>query len=138
MVQHIRLVGIEASDKQALGYTELAHGIPHIEGEFGDVLRRSHAELIGLCAFIFRRQTPLTTEWLRQADNLLDRKLDELQRLPASHPLDQTGVILPGGNRSSYPLRWAELLGEILHPLLYRYRSELLQAPIEPYFGSYR
>ncbi|MGB0126559.1 MAG: hypothetical protein WBP72_02895, partial [Rhodocyclaceae bacterium] len=30
---------IENSGKLALGYTELAHGIPHVEGEFGDLLR---------------------------------------------------------------------------------------------------
>jgi hypothetical protein len=129
---------LEMSDKQALGYVELAHGIPHIEGEFGDLLRKSHAELIGLCAFIFKKQSALTSEWLTQAESLLDRKFDELQRSPASHPLDQTGVILPDGTTSSYPLRWAELLGEIVHPLFYKYRTELLQAPIEPYFGSYR
>jgi len=126
------------SDKLALGYTELAHGIPHIEGEFGDLLRRSHNELIGLCAFIFRKQSPLTEKWLNRANALLDQKFDDLQRSPASHPQDQTGVILPDGTKSSYPLRWAELLGEIVHPLFHEYRADLLHAPIEPYFGAYR
>jgi hypothetical protein len=129
---------LEASDKHALGYTELAHGIPHVKGELGDLLRESHAELIGLCAFIFKRQSPLTTEWLRQSEALLDTKLELLKQHPAIHPLDQTGVLLPDGTPSPYPLRWAELLGEIFHPLIYQFRSEIMQAPIEPYFGQYR
>jgi hypothetical protein len=129
---------IEASDKLALGYTELPHGIPHVEGEFGDLLRKSHAELIGLCAFIFKKNTPLTGEWLAQTERLLDAKLALLQQHPAQHPLDQTDVVLANGEKSRYPLRWAELLGEIFHPLVYEYRRHLLQAPIEPAFGGYR
>lgn len=129
---------LEASDKLALGYVEVAHGIPHVDGEFGDLLRRSHAELIGLCAFIFRKNTPLTAEWLAQTHRLLDAKLPLLRQHPAQHPMDQTGVILPDGKPSLYPLRWAELLGEIFHPLIYRHRADLLQAPIEPIFGGYR
>lgn len=129
---------LEASDKLALGYTEVPHGIPHVEGEFGDLLRRSHAELIGLCAFIFKKNTVLTKEWLEQTDRLLDAKLPLLQQHPAQHPMDQTGVILPNGQASQYPLRWAELLGEIFHPLIYKHRKKLLLAPIEPYFGNYR
>ncbi|RKP58455.1 glycosyltransferase [Pararobbsia silviterrae] len=129
---------LEASDKPVLGYAELPHGIPHVQGELGDRIRGAHAELIGLCAFIFKRQSALTAEWLRQTEALLDRKFEALQRHPACHPLDQTGVLLPDGTPSPYPLRWAELLGEIFHPLVYAHRAALLQAPIEPHFGSYR
>ncbi|MBB6253644.1 hypothetical protein [Nitrospirillum iridis] len=129
---------IAGSDKLALGYQELAHGIPHITGDFGDLLRRSHHELIGLCAFIFKRGTPLTAAWLARTEALLDAKLPELQHHPAIHPLDQTGILLPDGTPSPYPLRWAELLGEIFHPLTYEHRHQLLLLPIEPSFASYR
>ncbi|TWB29585.1 glycosyltransferase family 32 protein [Nitrospirillum bahiense] len=129
---------LAASDKLALGYQELAHGIPHITGEFGDLLRRSHQELIGLCAFIFRKGTPLTAAWLARTEALLDQKLEALRRHPAIHPLDQTGVLLPNGQPSPYPLRWAELLGEIFHPLTYEQRHQLLLSPIDPSFASYR
>ena len=101
-------------------------------------MRQSHKELIGLCAFIFKKQTPLTELWLAKTDRLLDEKLSQFERFPAQHSLDQTGVILPNGEPSPYPLRWAELLGEIFHPLIYEYRHELLLAPIEPIFGGYR
>jgi len=129
---------LEDSDKLALGYTELAHGIPHVSGGLGDQIRAAHAELIGLCAFIFRRNTPLTRAWLEQTEQLLDAKLASLQQNPARHPMDQTGVTLPDGTISAYPLRWAEMLGEIFHPLIYQYRPGLLRAPIEPIFASYR
>jgi hypothetical protein len=129
---------LENTDQLALGYTELAHGIPHIEGEFGDLLRRSHAELIGLCAFIFKKGTPLTERWLEQTERLLDAKLPMLKQHPARHCQDQAGVVLPNGETSSYPLRWAELLGEIFHPLIFEFRQSLIKAPIEPIFGEYR
>ncbi|QGZ62713.1 glycosyltransferase family 32 protein [Paraburkholderia acidisoli] len=129
---------LEQSDKMALGYTELPNGVVRLDGEFGERLRQSHADLIGLCAFIFRKRSPLTTAWLERTEALLDVKLEALQRHPAVHPQDQSGVILPDGTPSPYPLRWVELLGEILHPLLYEFRAELLHAPIEPFFGSYR
>ena len=129
---------LEDSDRLALGYAELAHGIPHITGPFGDQLRASHAELIGLCAFIFKKGTALTTEWLAQTEQVLDAKLPLLQQHPAQHPQDQAGVVLPNGEASLYPLSWSELLGNIFHPLIYRFRGELLQAPIEPFFGNYR
>ena len=57
---------------------------------------------------------------------------------PAQHPLDQTGVTLPDGNKSKYPLRWAEMLGEIFHPLIYNLRNKLDHAKIEPIFAGYR
>jgi len=129
---------LEGSDKLALGYTELPHGIPHVAGEFGDLLRKSHGELIGLCAFIFRKDTPLTQRWLEQTERVLDTKLAALEQHPAQHPQDQTGVVLPNGEKSKYPLRWAELLGEIFHPLIFASREKLLRAPIEPIFGGYR
>lgn len=129
---------LRTSSKLVLGYRELPHGIPHVQNEFGDILRANYAELIGCGAFIFKRKTPLTQQWFDQVQTLLDRKHEQLKENPAQHPLDQRNVILPDGETSKYPLEWAELLGEILHPLLYRFRDQLLQAPIEPFFGAYR
>ena len=129
---------LENSKSYALGYRELAHGMPHLSGESGDQIRASHNELIGLCAFIFKRNTELTHSWLDQTNLLLDKKLHLLIENPAQHPLDQKDVILPNGEISKYPLRWAEMLGEIFHPLIYNYRSKLDFARIEPVFSGYR
>lgn len=129
---------LEASPHWALGYTELAHGIPHLTGERGDTIRAAHRELIGLCAFIFRKHSPLASAWFAQANALLDAKREALSREPGKFALDQTGLVLPDGTASAYPLRWAELLGEILHPLFYEHRERLLKTDIEPVFHGYR
>lgn len=129
---------LESSDGYALGYRELAHGMPHLSGEIGDEIRAAHNELIGLCAFIFKKHTPLTQSWLDQTHAFLDNKLPHLIEHPAQHPLDQTDVILPNGDKSKYPLRWAEMLGEIFHPLIFKRKEHLLFNAIEPQFHGYR
>jgi len=129
---------IQQSDALALGYTEIPNGMPHLEGALGEQIQREHFRVIGLCAFIFRRQSLITSAWYAQMLSLLDRKLDQLRAHPAQHPQDQYGVQLPNGSFSSYPLHWAELLGEIFHPLIYHYRDRLLHAPIAPAFFGYR
>lgn len=122
----------------ALGYTELAEGIPHLTGPQGDLIRQAHQEIIGLCAFIFKPNTDLTLTWYKRLHELLDQKLQLLEAQPGKFSLDQQGLILPNGQASLYPLRWAEILGEILHPLFYENRNKLIKAPIAPKFHSYR
>lgn len=129
---------LRSSSRLVLGYQEVAHGIPHLQNALGDELRANYSQLIGLGAFIFKRCSPLTQEWFDATHQLLDSKLDALKAHPAQHPQDQKDVTLPDGQTSRYPLKWAELLGEILHPILYRYRGQLIQAPIAPFFGAYR
>ncbi len=129
---------LRSSSKLVLGYQEVPHGIPHLKNAVGDVLRANYSQLIGLGAFIFKRRTPLTQAWFDQTNALLDQKIEQLKLHPAQHPQDQMHVILPDGKVSGYPLEWAELLGEVLHPILYKFRDQLLQEPLEPFFGSYR
>jgi hypothetical protein len=129
---------LDKSHKCALGYSELAHGMPHLVGLLGDEIRAVHSQLIGLCAFIFKKNSPLTYCWLEKTHNLLDEKLDILKKNPAQHPLDQTAVILPDGEISKYPLRWAEMLGEIFHPLIYQNKQLLILDNIAPDFSGYR
>jgi hypothetical protein len=56
---------LQTSNAYALGYQELAHGIPHVSGELGDIIRSKHAELIGLCAFIFKKFYRSSKRWAR-------------------------------------------------------------------------
>ncbi len=129
---------LKESDKLALGYQELEHGIPHLISDLGNEIRANYKLLIGLCAFIFKPGTLITNEWLSETNRLLDHKHEELLKYPAKHPQDQTGVILPDGSISKYPLRWAELLGEVFHPIIYKYNNELILDSIEPQFFNYR
>jgi hypothetical protein len=131
-------IKIKHSNKLALGYQEVPYGIPHLEGDLGDEIRVNHKSVIGLCSFIFKPNSIITNEWMVNTNNLLDSKLEELIINPALHPQDQTNVILPDGNVSRYPLRWAELLGEIYHPIIYKHRDKLIQDSIAPQFFNYR
>lgn len=129
---------LDKSHRYALGYSELAHGMPHLTGHLGDEIREVHNQLIGLCAFIFKKNSPLTFNWMAKTHELLDKKFDLLKKNPAQHPLDQTDVILPDGKASKYPLRWAEMLGEIFHPLIYQNKQLLILDKIAPDFSGYR
>lgn len=129
---------LNGSSSLALGYQELAHGIPHLENTLGDEIRKNHKHVIGLCSFIFKKNSDITSEWLSETNKLLDSKLAELIKFPAQHPQDQYSVILPDNTVSRYPLRWAELLGEIFHPIIYKHNESLIQGEIAPLFSNYR
>ncbi len=129
---------LRCSNALALGYQEIALGIPHVSGALGDEIRAHHKELIGLCAFIFKKKSRLTESWLSLTHQVLDANLDALQKNPAKHPQDQFGVLFEDNLPSPYPLRWAQILGEIFHPLTYANKSDLLLADIAPIFHSYR
>jgi len=129
---------LKNSSRLALGYQELAHGIPHLNNLLGDEIRKNHMDVIGLCSFIFKKNSSITSKWYSDTNALLDRKLSELIEFPAQHPQDQFSVILPDNSVSKYPLRWAELLGEIFHPIIYKFKDSLLKDEIAPSFSNYR
>ena len=52
---------------------------------------------------------------------VMDKKYDDLKKYPSKQPQQKPSKEYP------YPLRWEELLGEIFHPLCYKYRNHLLQ-----------
>lgn len=127
-----------SQDHMALGYKELENGMPQLNGETAEKIRAAHNEIIGLCAFIFKPHSKLTEIWYNQVHDVLDIKFELLKSHPGKFSLDQTGLKLPNGEPSSYPLRWSEILGEIIHPILYEYRHNLIKTNIEPSFTQYR
>lgn len=129
---------IKSSDKLALGYQEIPNGIPHLNSALGDEIRQNYKDVIGLCSFIFKPSSFITTEWFLNTSMLLDSKIEQFIEHPAQHPQDQHGVILPNGRVSQYPLRWAELLGEVFHPIIYKHKEDLIQDSIQPQFFNYR
>jgi len=129
---------LRTSNAFALGYQELSHGLPHVSGPLAQEIISKHFELIGLCSFIFKKNTSFTSEWITKTNQLLDHKFNLLKSNPARHPQDQFGFIFSENDISHYPLRWAELLGEIFHILLYHNRFSILIDNIQPSFFNYR
>ena len=127
------------SGKLGLGYTEIGpNGVAPIVGELGDRLRADFSKLIGLCSFIFKKGTPLTRIWYQQTTMLLDSKLEALRKNPARHPQDKLGASFEDGTLSEYPLRWTQLLGDIFHPVIYEFNTEIIHDNIAPLFYGYR
>jgi hypothetical protein len=129
---------LRSSNALALGYQEIADGIPHIKGPLGDELRANHKQNIGLCAFIFKRDNKITANWLTSLHETLDLVYNDLKNNPATHPQDNTGTLLSCGRKSTYPISWSGILGDIFHPLMYKNRSQILQDHINPLFYGYR
>lgn len=129
----------EAPDAFGLGYTEIGpHGIAPASEHIAPVLQRNFSRIIGNCAYIFRKQTNFTEKWLALTHAKLDDVFGTLKLHPAVHPMDQIGVTLPSGEKSLYPLRWQELLGELFHPLVFANSERFVHANIAPVFRDYR
>ncbi len=129
---------LRTSKRLALGYQEIPDGIPHITSALGDEIRANYQCVIGLCAFIFKKQSKLTQTWLNGLHKTLDAYFYELKESPAQHPQDQKNMRLPDGTTSKYPLSWAEILGEIFHPLMFSNKDLVLQDDIRPLLFGYR
>lgn len=125
--------------QDGLGYTEIGpNGVAPVPPPMGDALRANYLKLIGLCAFVFRRQSPFTYQWFSQTQHLLDAKLDALRANPARHPQDQMNAPFTDGTLSPYPLAWTELLGNVFHPLVLQMCARILHDEIAPAFSNYR
>lgn len=104
---------LNSSDKWILGYSEIA---PSGVASQDKVLRINYFRLIGNGCFICKPQTPLTTEWFGIVNDLLDKNFEKLKENPGDM----------WGKNDGYPLRWAEVQGELFHPLIYKYRNKVL------------
>nr|VFJ88514.1 MAG: Capsular polysaccharide synthesis protein [Candidatus Kentron sp. LFY] len=122
------------NDIWAIGYPEIGpEGVAAPPGMV-DEIKKQWFKLIGQCAYIFRADTPLTLEWYTELHRELDNNLQTLKRHPARHPQDRyrkkpenrlLRTLAFGLYRSKYPLRWAQILGEISHPLFLKYTHKI-------------
>jgi len=71
-------------------------------------------------AYIVRPHTDFTRDWYTTMIKLLDEKLEEFRKHPATHP-QSTKHNTPG-----YPIGWNEMLGSIFHPVSCKYREKFL------------
>jgi hypothetical protein len=127
-------------DKWAIGYKEIAGGIACNTN--CDEVTKNWEKNIGNCGYIFKKLTPLTTEWFNQMNAKLDEKYEALKANPAQVPDDGPGkeITLPDGQKiiSKYPMGWSEMLGGIFHPTCYKYHDRLLNTLPAPNFSNYR
>lgn len=132
---------LENSDRWAIGHRELSpDGVAIVPNDpLATVIKASYENLIGNCGYIFKPNTPFTTEWKKQLHLKLDSKLEELRSNPSRHPQDVINARFMDGTISRYPLRWAEILGEIFHKLCYQNQDKLIpDLPRYTYVKNYR
>ena len=93
--------------------------------ELYQTLRTHYTELIGCCNFICKPRTAFTTEWFETVAKVLDNKYELLVQYPGRHPREgfQDGY----DSSHHYPIQWTEILGNIFHPLIYKYRDHVIQ-----------
>ena len=115
------------SELWASGYPEICpDSVANISSENPElyqILRNNYKLLIGCCNFICKPNSPLTTEWYNTVCNILDNKYELLQKYPARHVREgfQDGY----DSLYPYPIKWTEILGNVFHPLIYKYREHI-------------
>ena len=99
---------------EVIGSKEIPSGSPILEYNNEPNL----SKLLSNGWFICRKNTDFTREWYKRVCKILDNRMDDLIKYPATEPF--------GGK--SYKLRWAELQGEPFHQLLIeKYNSEKIR-----------
>ncbi len=123
---------LKNSSNIAIGYRELNDGISGVPDKtLYWKMRSVHKDMIGNGSYIMKRRTILTTEWYEQLHILLNDKLELLRKNPSDKAVDHSGI-------SDYPLRWTEILGDIFHPLAYKYKSLIFNDLYMPLLQDYR
>lgn len=97
----------------------------------------NYKKLIGNGAFIFKPQTKLTEEWWSTLNYRLDTLLHDLKNNPAKYPKERPGEKYEGVI-SKYPAPWSYILGDILQPLSFKYRSVISRSLPPPKFTDYQ
>lgn len=99
------------------GYNEIKFDmVPDVRRTIGFDLRRVSDQMIGHGAYLAKAGTPLAVEWLDEVERRLTYYGDLLRRTPGNAI----------GNNIGYPIRWTELLAEVLSPLVFKYREHVV------------
>lgn len=140
---------IDSTDLLGVGYQEIGrHGVAvnGVNTQYGKYqpsnlmwwkyrfLQLNYRHLLGNCAYIFRPASDITYQWYCEQLRRLDEVLPALLQHPAQYPKERGGVSYDGVV-SRYPVPWSYLLGDIFHPLCYRFRRRLGQTVPTPDFS---
>ena len=88
-------------------------------------LRKDYFSLVHNGAYIFRRHSPFAREWLDRNN----KQLDDLEHALGLHPSPISGRCCQNGE-GGYPIRWAQLHGELFHPLCWKYSNHVQTSKI--------
>jgi hypothetical protein len=86
---------------------------------------------------IAKDHTPYTQELLDGIHRTLDKHYKMLEKYPAPSPRCCGWASRPAP-KNSYPLRWLEVMGEIYHPLMFKYRSHIKHGLPDVIYGNYK
>jgi hypothetical protein len=111
---------LDNSDKDFISYRELGEdSIAH--KEWNNHIRFKFNELGGMCHYIFKPKSDFGLKWFELTNKKMDEIYETLKDNPGTyHPRAVTGGAHQGPqDDSKYPLGWNDLLGQLLHNLMY-------------------
>jgi hypothetical protein len=129
----------KSTQKIALGYTELRPTGVAINPNFLELNIRDHyRKLIGMCSYIMRPNTELTSDYLNGVHEILDENQKVLAYFPAKSAYDNADGWFTN-IKTGYPLRWTQIGSEVYHYCLLKHSDGLIQNDaICPFVTDYR
>ena len=104
------------NDCYILGYREIGRkGVGQLEGKLGKDLKSHFPKLVGVCGFICKPYSYITDEWITEVEKRLTSYQVELEKHPGNLY----------GNNKGYPIPWANILAEVLHPIMLKYHKNV-------------
>jgi hypothetical protein len=112
---------LENSQFEFIGYAE---NHPNHVASTKHEIQSSFYNLCGCCHFIFKKGSSFANKWFDKVHSILDIKKEDLKKYPGTYHARAVfgGVHQPENNNfsdSKYPLFWNEILGNIIHELMY-------------------
>jgi len=117
-----------------MGYKEIGpQGCAEIKNDQAMTLKlkQNWTSLIGNGAYICKPLTVFSHEWYNQLLTKMDENLDQLKKFPSKEPRQVYSKAYP------YPFMWTEILGQIFHPLLLKYKEKVRNDLPPPLFTKY-
>lgn len=114
-------------------------GAPEDEGELSVTVKQrawlgQHwNKLMTNDLYIFKSNTEFTTKWYNKLLEIMDIKINNLQKFPAKSSREAADTVV-----TRYPIEWGEILLEIFHPLCYEYTDKLIKTMPLPITKDYR
>ena len=119
--------------KWIIGYPEKSpYDIAKVENnKLYEKLKENYYLLLGNGSYIVKPKTPFTREWYNDLIKIMDKNYIQLVEYPAKTTRQIYSKEYP------YPFRWAQLLGEIFHPLCLKYHTRILRTLKAPSMENY-